>query len=354
MSRLALDIAALGGTETRPKAHVSIARSNEIFGQFGTEVFAVKTFSESLGALASAWRIGLLRKTLSTYIKANEIDCVINLMPHVWTPYMIGTIKVAGAQYMTVVHDAQVHPGDYRTGIAKSFLDQETRRADRVLTLSHYVANQLVDLHLCERDRINVLFHPDLHYGDPLPSRRAMDRRALRLLFLGRIMPYKGLELFADTIEILRREGHPVEVGVFGEGALGETAKRLAAMGAEIQNRWISDRDVADIIARYDVMVLSHLEASQSGVVSLAHGAGMPVVATPVGALMEQLGGGRTGIVAAAVSAQALSDSLRRLIEEPTLYQSLADAIVRSQHERSIAAFVDACLRAGSEQEPKA
>ena len=49
-------------------------------------------------------------------------------------------------------------------------------------------------------------------------------------------------------------------------------------------------------LSQYDCMVLSNIEASQSGVVALAHGFGMPVVATPVGGLTEQIKDRHSGL----------------------------------------------------------
>ena len=36
----------------------------------------------------------------------------------------------------------------------------------------------------------------------------------------GCIMAYKGLTLFLDAVDMLRGEGHNVQIGIFGEGAL--------------------------------------------------------------------------------------------------------------------------------------
>jgi hypothetical protein len=83
----------------------------------------------------------------------------------------------------------------------------------------------------------------------------------------------------------LRAEGVPVSVGVFGEGALVESAARLDAMGAEVVNRWLTEPEIGTILQRYQALVLSHIEASQSDVAATAFGAGLPVIATPDGPL---------------------------------------------------------------------
>ena len=57
-----------------------------------------------------------------------------------------------------------------------------------------------------------------------------------------------------------------------------------------VENRWVPEIEVADLLGWADGLVLSHREASQSGVAAAAVAAGRRVVATRVGGLAEQLG----------------------------------------------------------------
>jgi glycosyltransferase involved in cell wall biosynthesis len=165
----------------------------------------------------------------------------------------------------------------------------------------------------------------------------------LRLLFLGRIMPYKGLSLFVDMVECLRRDGFAVEAGVAGEGALGSEAGRLAALRAEVINRWLSEDEIGALLSRYHAVVLSHTEASQSGVAAAAFGSGLPVIATPVGGLIEQVDDGRTGVLAEGVDGKSLARAAKRLVLDPALYSQLQANIAKSRQARSMAAFVEGC-----------
>jgi glycosyltransferase involved in cell wall biosynthesis len=87
----------------------------------------------------------------------------------------------------------------------------------------------------------------------------------------------------------VRDRGIAVELGVFGEGDLGSSAERLSVMGAEVINRWLTEAEISVLLPRFHVMVLSHVEASQSGAAAAALGAGLPVIATPVGGIIEQI-----------------------------------------------------------------
>ena len=154
---------------------------------------------------------------------------------------------------------------------------------------------------------------------------RSTDReKSPGFLFFGRIMAYKGLPLFVQACEQLRAKGLRFRIGVVGEGALDELAPRLADLDAEVVNRWVDLQELPAIFSRYDATVVPSIEASQSGVVAAAHGFGLPVIATPVGGLIEQVADGRTGLLADAVSAEALARAMERWLSRCRLAHAAA------------------------------
>jgi glycosyltransferase involved in cell wall biosynthesis len=327
---------------------ISISRQNEAFaayGDLGSALYPVETFSNNIGALTKAWRLPALRAQLGEYISAQRITAVVNLMPHVWTPFVIPTIRRAGARYVTIAHDASAHPGD-GTSLVKPMFDRDLRNADTVITLSQSVADQLLADGTVSAQKLVNLFHPDMTHTNRDQSfrQRPAHSSPFRLLFLGRIMAYKGLPLLLDALDILRADGHDIQLGVFGEGELGASAARLAAIGAEVANRWLSDAEIDGVLNRYHVVVASHIEASQSGVVATAFGYGLPVVATPAGGLGTQVSDGTTGLVAEHIDAQSLATALRRVITDANLYRHMCRAIDDTRDSRSMDRFVRACV----------
>jgi glycosyltransferase involved in cell wall biosynthesis len=192
--------------------------------------------------------------------------------------------------------------------------------------------------------QIRTVFLPDMQPPDSASHMPPSPGEPWRLLFLGRILPYKGLSLFVDLIEELIRRGIAVEAGVFGEGSLGSCGPRLLALGAEIVNRWLSDAEIDRVLARYHAVVLSHVEASQSGVAAVAFGAGVPVIATPVGGLVEQIEDGTSGVLATRVDASSLADAASRLLLDPALYRRIYHHLIASREQRSVRRFVDQCV----------
>lgn len=202
------------------------------------------------------------------------------------------------------------------------------------------MANELEASGRVPSNRLCTLFHPDLSYK-PRPERLPLSPdEPIRLLFFGRIMAYKGLHLFLDTVDQLRSDGIAVEAGVFGEGPLGSATERLQRMGAEVVNRWLSGAEIAAALARYHAVVLSHTEASQSGVAATAFGAGVPVIATPVGGLIEQVTDGVTGVLAKRTDALALAAAVKHLLLDQQVYRATCLNPARTSEQRSMARFV--------------
>jgi glycosyltransferase involved in cell wall biosynthesis len=342
LGRFTFELARAARLESRISASFAISRANEIaptFRWLGDDLLELDTFTTAASP-ATVTRFFAARRELLAHLERKRPHAVVTLMPHIWTPLLAPAIRKLGIGYVTVVHDAVPHPGD-RTAYLTRWLLREARIADLVVTLSRSVADGLVGRGFVSPQRVLPLFHPDLGYGS-VPARRARDPGApLRLLFFGRILRYKGLPLLTQAVELLRAEGLGVDLGVAGAGDLAPLRGRLAALGAEVINRWIGDAEVGPLLARYDAIALSHIEASQSGVAAAAFGHGMPVVAFPVGGIAEQVVDGRTGVLARGADARSLADAIRRLALEPGLYRRLSAQLAATAEERSMSRFLD-------------
>src|SRR5258708_11880054 len=86
-----------------------------------------------------------------------------------------------------------------------------------------------------------------------------------------------------------------------------------------VHNEFISEEGTAEYFCRASVVVLPYIEASQSGVVSLAYSAAKPVVATTVGGLPEMVEHGRTGYLVPPRDAPQLAESVALLLLDADL-----------------------------------
>jgi D-inositol-3-phosphate glycosyltransferase len=151
----------------------------------------------------------------------------------------------------------------------------------------------------------------------PLPS-----APPYRLLFLGFVRPYKGLDVALDALAVLVRRGAPVELTVAGEfwGPVGPwheriEEKRLSAI-VDVRAGYVPDAEVARLLSQHHVVVAPYRSATQSAIVPLAHAAGRPVAATNVGGLPERVIEGTTGALAPPGDPEAFADAIERVLAD--------------------------------------
>jgi glycosyltransferase involved in cell wall biosynthesis len=341
LGRFTLELAQAASSVEDVDIEFVISSENEIVGQFVEQNVGFATLPTFKRATPANLVLGYRRvqQALLNFLAEKRATAVVTLMPHVWSPLLSRGIKRMGIRYVSVIHDVVPHPGD-KTAWLTPWLLRDAKHADLVVTLSRSVAERLVGQKRISIGQILPLFHPDLRFGSSGKSRTLDPDRPFRILFFGRIMAYKGLSLLIDAVEMLRASGHQIRLGIAGSGPLGAELERLRALDAEIMNRWISDDEVSGILARYDAIACSHVEASQSGVVATAFGNCMPVVAMPVGGIAEQVVDGKTGVLARRVSAQAFADAIRRLMADGRTYASISHHLRESAADRSMDRFL--------------
>lgn len=135
----------------------------------------------------------------------------------------------------------------------------------------------------------------------PLEARRRLGLSAQdrTLLFFGRIAPYKGLEHLVAAVVILAKAGEVVKLVIGGRVERGSddywrgiqhTIVREGIAHQVIQAiGFIPDEEVEQYFKAADAVALPYLRIFQSGVPFLAFSFGVPVIATDVGSLRDDV-----------------------------------------------------------------
>ena len=90
---------------------------------------------------------------------------------------------------------------------------------------------------------------------------------------------------------------------------------------------WIPEPAVAKLFAESGLLVLPYTSASQSGVLAIAAGFGLPVVTTRTGGLPGQVRDGETGLLVEPASAAALAAGIEQLLAAPVWASHLGAAL---------------------------
>jgi len=148
---------------------------------------------------------------------------------------------------------------------------------------------------------------------------RAAPAECCNLLFLGLIRPYKGLDMLIDAFNSIP----PEEIGRYWLTIVGETwegwtlpmtlvARSPYRDRITVTNRYVPDREVGAYFGGADVVVLPYRRSCGSGPLHVALNLGLPVVVTPLGALVEAVEGYGGAVVADEVTPAALLTAIRR------------------------------------------
>ncbi|MDK2762256.1 MAG: glycosyltransferase family 1 protein, partial [Sphingopyxis sp.] len=169
------------------------------------------------------------------------------------------------------------------------------------------------------------------------PARRDMAwRRSLdiaddvpTIAFLGRLVMEKGLDVFADTIDVLARRGVPHKVVVIGEGPAGEwfesrmpRARFVGFQGGE---------NLAVALASCDIFFNPSVTETFGNVTLEAMACGLPVVAARATGSASIVKHGKTGYLVAPGSITGFADHLQHYCGDiPLRAEHGAAAVVES------------------------
>jgi len=338
---LARGLHTMPGTELAVSAATSSDLARDINERTDLPLQSVKTFignkaSWSGKLAAGLGLLGLPRLGAEFSGALNEFrpDVALCAFQSIWDLAALPVLRRAASRFVLVLHDAEPHPGD-RYPMRAAVLGWEVKSADALIALSDHVAKEAQRIYGFPADRIYTVPHGAFTFGEPvLIPRKFPTGRPFRLLFFGRIVAYKGLGLLIEAYRILRKEGHNIELSITGSGDLSPYRDALQDLqGITIQNGWVDDADIADALLTADAVVLPYVEASQSGVAASAFSAALPVIATPVGGLIEQVDDGLTGLIATSVTAETLADTILRLAQSPDLYEACSAGALRHAQE---------------------
>ncbi|MEU8135394.1 glycosyltransferase family 4 protein [Streptodolium elevatio] len=135
---------------------------------------------------------------------------------------------------------------------------------------------------------------------------------------VARLRPEKGVEFFVRAASLVA-DAHPdVTFSVVGDGDQRHRLEGLAAgLGLGGRMRFHGERaDGARAVAAADVLCVPSLTEGAPLVVLEAMAAGVPVIASAVGAVPDQLDGGRAGILVPPGDVSALAEALDGLLAD--------------------------------------
>lgn len=200
--------------------------------------------------------------------------------------------------------------------------------ADRVVALCEW-SRKLLAGNGVEATRLRVVRHGirDLVRAK-VPTRRP-EGNSMRLAFLGRVDPTKGLSVLLNAMK--RVPDLPLELhvhAVIQEGSYNALAKKLREAAATDSRVRLLDpvprSEVCDVLQSFDALVVPSLVFETGPLVVLeAFAAGIPVIGSGWGGIAEWVEHERNGLLVSEQTPEAWAAMLRRLVNERDLLPRL-------------------------------
>lgn len=207
-------------------------------------------------------------------------------------------------------------PMTARTKLAKLFLPhlsklekESAEKATLIVTISKYSFKKIVQLYGIDREKIRIVpngvdaqkFKPD--FISRMQTKREMKLKEDEkyVLFVGNLVPRKGLYLLINAAKKVFAEIKNVKVLIAGTGPLRNSLLRYAETKGVLDRiiflGQVKDEILPKLYNCCDVVVLPSLQEGQGIALLEAQAAAKPVVACRVGGVPEIVLDGETGIL---------------------------------------------------------
>lgn len=283
-------------------------------GESGDKVCWLNTYKRSIGSfvfsLFSFRWLKLLNK-----LKKGRSEAILATHFHPWLFFIAILKKNICGRLIYIVHENPFEPKEDDSRLMLCLQKFVLKRADILITHSRSLKTSI-------EKKVQVkIFSFSLgaynHYCSNLFFTK--NNSDFTFLFLGRIEPYKGVDLLMKAFVGLPRQDIGMHLIIAGEGRLPS----ICCPKIETINRWLSDEEVCDLFSRADVLVLPYLKASQSGVLSMAWACGVPVIVSNVEGLTEQVKNMENGLVFKSGDISDLSKVMFKIARERDLFLRL-------------------------------
>lgn len=224
-------------------------------------------------------------------------------------------------------------PSTVRVALCHNVLPHETSRVDRALVRAALGPVDGLVVHAAsQRDVADRLFpstpvlvtpHPTYAVDIDRPGGRATTDTT-NLLYFGLVRRYKGVDVLLRALPAVARarDVRLVVAGEFWDPVSDYTAliDELSIGGhVDLRPGYVPEADLMKLLGEADLVVAPYRAATQSGAVELAFGAGLPVVASRVGGLADQVEHGVNGLLVPPDDPEALASAVIEASRPTTL-----------------------------------
>ncbi len=213
---------------------------------------------------------------------------------------------------------------------------ESAQKASLVVTISNYSKRRILQLYGVDEGKIRLVpngvdtdrFKPAGDCTEPKQRLRIGNRPSV--LFVGRLIPRKGLQYLLDAAKTVVKEQRDVLFVIVGNGPLrGSLTTQVQASGLAANFRFMGDTSEKDLTDAYrctDLFALPSIQEGQGIALLEAQASAKPVVAFNVSGVAEAARNGETGFLVKPADSAALAEAVLKLLADASLRQKMGAA----------------------------
>lgn len=247
----------------------------------------------------------LLLFSIIQKIRKEHFNAIYFESLHTWNlPIMMFSGKTKTYQ---VIHEVIPHEGDSQEKMVDIMNKAVVKFAEIIVLRNKTYIQDMIENYDISTDRVKYLElwrrYPD--YIQPIYSGR--------VLFFGRINPYKG----ADNLLEIAKLCPEIQFDVIGrvDQKMQKVVDQLAKLpNVKLNNDYVTDEEMKEAFINCDWIIVPYNSASQSGIIIDAYKYSRPVVAFAVGAIPEQVDDGKSGYLVEAGDNRKFANKLKEVV----------------------------------------
>ena len=246
----------------------------------------------------------LLISTISRIRKA-KFDFILFESLHTWNLPII--VLSAQAKTFQMIHDVVPHGGDRQERMVTLMNRTVSHLVDTIVLPNQHFVQELHQKYQVNIDRIKCLelWRRYPSFTAPVHSRR--------VLFFGRINPYKGADNLLEIVHLCPE----IQFDVIGrvDPQMRDIVDQLAKKeNVTINDSYVTEEEMQAAFINCDWVIVPYNSASQSGIIIDAYKYSRPVIAFSVGAIPEQVEHGKSGYLVEPSNNNEFANQLRRAV----------------------------------------
>jgi D-inositol-3-phosphate glycosyltransferase len=291
---------------------------------------------------------------------------------------LLAYFKLIGKRVIFTAHNVNAGERDGSDSwLNRISLRIQYRLVDHIFVHTEKMQSQIAEIFGARKDKISIVPFGtyEMVPQSSLTCSEAKRRLGLResdrtILFFGRIVPYKGIDLLVDAFLRLASQNPDYRLVIAGQPMkeaeqhwqrVKEIIEKSSAQAQVLQHtRFIADDEIELYFKGADVLALSYTQIFQSGVLFMSYSFGLPVIATDVGSFGQDIVAGVTGYICRPNDSADLAKAIEtyfgsELFRDLEIRRARIKDFIQARHSWKIAAGMtaDVYARLSRDKEPQ-